>query len=106
MRFRVRDLKNGEGLWPSEILGKLKHAPPLAAIVLLLLAVGGPTCAAGCDVARPEAMAATECQLCRLAEAQPAEPQFSLSRTPIPPSPTAGWRCRGSMASARKTWRA
>ena len=68
--------------------GKLKHAPPLAAIVLLLLTLGrADVRGCGCDVAKPETMAAEECQLCRLAESQPAEPQFFFVKDANPTKP-------------------
>ena len=46
----------------------------LAATILLILPLGrADVRGCACDVSKPETMAATECQLCRLAEAQPAE---------------------------------
>jgi hypothetical protein len=46
----------------------------LAATVFLLLPLGrADVRGCACDVSKPETMAATECQLCRVAEAQPAE---------------------------------
>ena len=78
MRFR----------WADKMQGKLKHAPPLAAIVLLLLTLGrADVRGCGCDVAKPETMAAEECQLCRLAESQPAEPQFFFVKDANPTKP-------------------
>jgi len=60
----------------------------LVATVLLLLPLGrADVRGCGCDVARPETMAATECQLCRLAEAQPAEPQFFFVKDANPTKP-------------------
>jgi diadenosine tetraphosphate (Ap4A) HIT family hydrolase len=60
----------------------------LAATVLLLLPLGrADVRGCACDVSKPETMAADECQLCRLAEAQPAEPQFFFIKDANPTKP-------------------
>ena len=72
--------------WATKILGKLKLALPLTLLVLLPLGRGDVR-GCGCDVAKPETMAATECQLCRLAEDQPAEPRFFFVKDANPTKP-------------------
>ena len=60
----------------------------LAATALLLLPLGrADVRGCGCDAAKPETMAATECQLCRVAEAQPAEPRFFFVKDANPTKP-------------------
>jgi hypothetical protein len=72
--------------WATKILGKLKHALPLA--VLLILSMGrADVRGCACDVAKPETMAARECSLCREAEAQPPEPRFFFIKDNTPTKP-------------------
>ena len=60
----------------------------LAATALLLLPLGrADVRGCACDVSKRETMAATECSLCRQAEAQPAEPQFFFIKDANPTKP-------------------
>src|ERR1035437_7758236 len=79
--------------WATKILGKLKHALPLA--VLLILSMGrADVRGCACDVAKPETMAARECALCREAEPQPPEPRFFFVQDANPTTPNREEICQ------------
>jgi hypothetical protein len=60
----------------------------LTPCVLLLLAIGhADVRECGCDVARPETLAARECSLCKEVEGHPATPEFFTLRDSNPNKP-------------------
>ena len=69
----------------------MRHLPSLACYTLVLLCatvpLGADVSGCACDVTRPETLEAKECDLCKIAEAQPLEPVVFFLKDNSPRKP-------------------